>query len=262
MCRIFLAASLLALALPPAAPAQDWADRGGVYLLVDTEAYSTLGWPDLERLFSTFGPQGVAAERSEPFLPPLDFDRSVRVGVGVYVATLTAEVAFQPFTSETSFTLPGGVATRYETVGHAWTFDVGLLVPVGPLEVGGGLGMFNTDGQLRASTEYADGTVSYGDDSPLNGVWTLEAMTLQAHLKSVLRLGPVGVYGRIEWLDPFNVLSPAADIGIVQEDYGQGPSIDSDVYSFNSTLFVGGDPVIETYDGIRGTVGLVLILGS
>ncbi len=292
--RLACALSFGVFLTPAPTSAQEWRDRGGLYVFVDTEVESAIRWPALDRLFLSYGAaffqyaptRTVTREEEEgtitteftadpaTLLPPLTPDRAVRVGGGFYVATLYGEVAFQNFDGATSAELEGGVATVYETVGRAWTFDVGLLVPVGPLEVGGGLGMLNTRGQLRASTHYPDGTVSYGDDNFLNGVWTLNGMTLTANARALLRLGPVGVYGRAEWLNPADLGGQFMTTGVVQESYGQRPMIDSDTYTFIDPLptsvasFDGRllneaeERVVEVFDGFRGTVGLVFILGG
>lgn len=270
-------------------------DRAGIYLLTTYEPISTVEWSSLNKLFRSYGAEfaqyGPAREvtrtndgetfttleRADPnsFLPPLSFDKPFSFGAGLLLMSLNAELLFQNLDTSSSATFEGGFVRTYEIDGSAWRLQLGLLGPVAGIDVGGFIGMVSSHGELLSYGTYPDGTVSFGDDSQLNGVWELGSLGVSTGLKVMVPLGMVRLYGSAEWLDPFDFAARTGrpSTGVRQNAYGTGPTVNSDVYTFVDTLptdvnnfkdilMEGDEPVLEVYDGFKLNAGLVIYFGG
>ncbi|GAB5518202.1 MAG: hypothetical protein RhofKO_04530 [Rhodothermales bacterium] len=278
--------------------AQAWRDRGGLYVFYTREPQSTLEWPQLNVLMSDYrsflqrfadpdvreeireGDDGETFIVEVPgggLLPELQFGHDYSIGAGFIVATLNAEASWHNLYEVSRATLKQGVVRTFEVSGRTWRFNVGILAPIGALELGGFMGMHAARGEVRSFGTFPDGTISYGDDNGINGIWSLESLDLTAGVKAMIRVGPVALYGRAEWVDPFNVSGQLTTVplAITQNTYrGSGVRANSDNFTlveflparmqdFGKSVLINNEPVVDNkFAGFTLHVGIALVLGA
>ncbi|MEM1095878.1 MAG: hypothetical protein AAGJ10_14870 [Bacteroidota bacterium] len=278
--------------------AQPWKDRGGIYVFYARQPQSTLAWPQLNAMldskrpfFARFADPDVREEVIEDadgeivvlefpggtLLPRMQFDHDFSLGVGLIIASLNAELSWHSLHGISKARLKQGITQTYEVKGRTSRLDVGILAPLGALELGWFMGMHSARGEVRSFRTYPDGTESYGDEAGFSGIWTVNSLDLTAGFKAMIRLGPVAVYGRAEWVDPFNFSEQFTTIptALTQNTYrGSGVRANSDIYTFveflparsedfGKSILINDEPVVDDhFSGFTLHVGVALVLGG
>lgn len=141
-----------------------------IYLLGGA-SYRTVKWDSYNQFMDSYN-QGWENSLSSPlknFYPMLGYG----LGVGVRVFIFSIEAKKYGYVEQTqSFSFSNGDRREMELQMRGWDINLPIVIPVSKsIGLGMDMQMNIENGELHSRILYDDGTISYGDDSPLNGIF-------------------------------------------------------------------------------------------
>lgn len=141
-----------------------------IYLLGGA-SYRTVKWESYNNFMNSFN-KGWENSLSSPisnFYPMLGYG----MGVGVRLFVFSLEAKRYGYVEQTrSFIFNNGDRREMQLQLRGWDVNLPIVIPVSKsLGIGMDMQMNIENGELHSRILYDDGTISYGDDSALNGIF-------------------------------------------------------------------------------------------